>query len=790
MAENTLTATLKLDDQLTRQLTRVGSRVRRVAQRMATGFSRATRAVFNLRNALIATAIAATAKVAASFETSMSQIEGLVGIARSEVDKLQDSVLALGPAVGQGPRQLAEGLFFVTSAGFRGSEALELLEASAKGAAAGLGQTKSVAGALTTAITAFGKDTLSAARAADVLVATVRKGNVEAAQLAPQFGKLLTPAAELGISFDQLGGALAFFTLFSNDAALAGTQLSGILQRLLKPTEQGREALRKASTSAEALRLQIREKGLLATLVDLRKRLEESGQSLGKVFEDARGFVGVLALTGVQAGVAAKIMDDLANSTGTLDDAFRVASQTSGFQFKQLLSALEGLAIAAGSAINTILRAGVFQFLRISFEEATVAVNAYTKGLQASTDEAQSMAEFTIGALRAIAEGMAAVTDVWAGFRIVMKLLELGMRDIIGLVGVLLDNLSLKAQAVFQGFRSVALGAVEAVAAGFLKLFETILSAQAKLPVLPQRVVMAADLAAMALRAMADEAAGGAEEATVKMVELEKRILGLPGALFEVLTATERTRDELINLVTEPTARENVVALFDRTAERMKVLARKTQEARAAMDELGQASITAGKQTNEALQNTAEISELVAGLIQGFASSVADFVGSVLDEAFQGQIRTIQDVGRIAQDVLKSLISAVVRQLVQLAVQSAITRAVAGAAQGAIVIGGVSEMPAFQAGGIITGPGAFIAGEGGQNEAVVPLPDGRSIPVMEVGGRRGGGGGTVKINITAMDSQDVTRVLSSPDAIRTMEASMVRNFRENPDFITAAGGAV
>jgi len=51
----------------------------------------------------------------------------------------------------------------------------------------------------------------------------------------------------------------------------------------------------------------------------------------------------------------------------------------------------------------------------------------------------------------------------------------------------------------------------------------------------------------------------------------------------------------------------------------------------------------------------------------------------------------------------------------------------------------------FAKGGIVTGPTTALIGEGGMNEAVVPLPNGRSIPV-DMG--KGGGAGAVQTNIT------------------------------------------
>jgi hypothetical protein len=58
-----------------------------------------------------------------------------------------------------------------------------------------------------------------------------------------------------------------------------------------------------------------------------------------------------------------------------------------------------------------------------------------------------------------------------------------------------------------------------------------------------------------------------------------------------------------------------------------------------------------------------------------------------------------------------------------------------GAANGGIATGGWKPMPIrpFATGGMVTGPTLGLVGEGKYNEAIVPLPDGRSIPVKMQG---------------------------------------------------------
>jgi TP901 family phage tail tape measure protein len=118
-----------------------------------------------------------------------------------QVEEWNSQVLDMSRSVGRGPTELADALFFVTSAGIRGAEAMEVLEMAAKASAAGMGETKVVADLVTSAMNAFGKENLSAAEATDILTATVREGKAEADSLAQAMGFVLPVAAEMGVKF-------------------------------------------------------------------------------------------------------------------------------------------------------------------------------------------------------------------------------------------------------------------------------------------------------------------------------------------------------------------------------------------------------------------------------------------------------------------------------------------------------------------------------------------------------------------------------------------------------------
>jgi tape measure domain-containing protein len=207
--------------------------------------------------------------------------------------------------------------------------------------------------------------------------------------------------------------------------------------------------------------------------------------------------------------------------------------------------------------------------------------------------------------------------------------------------------------------------------------------------------------------------------------------------------------------------------LSDAQIENQAALEEQVAAATKARDQLRSIASSIGDAFGEAFKGiitgTATVREALAGLFQSIADSFADMVAQMIAEWLKAQlIKGFQ-----------ALLGMIIPGFGGIAA-GGIGGAFAGSAGGAAGFGGsfdagIAPLPnipdysgafktaangavwnggfqAFANGGIVTGPTLGLVGEGRYNEAVIPLPDGKSVPV-DLGGMAGGMGGEVTSNI-------------------------------------------
>lgn len=297
-------------------------------------------------------------KSAYDFESAMLKIHTLVGVAKSDVDAMRVSVMDLATSTNVSAKDAADGMYFIQSAGLRGAEAMETLEAASKASAIGLGEVATIADLATSALNAYSATGLTATEATDILIAAVREGKLAPEELAGSMGRVLPIASNLGVSFNEVGAAMAAMSRTGTNAAEGATQLRSILQAFVKPSSEAAEAMASVGTSAAEIRQKIKNDGLLSTLKDLNETFGDNDELQAVVFGRMRALTGVMDLLGQNTKDTEKIFASMEDTTGLLNNAFEEQQKSAGFKLEQAIGqsqrAMEDLGRAAMPVLTGI----------------------------------------------------------------------------------------------------------------------------------------------------------------------------------------------------------------------------------------------------------------------------------------------------------------------------------------------------------------------------------------------------------------------------------------------------
>ncbi len=285
---------------------------------------------------------------ATSFETVMSRIKGLTTTPTADIAKMSSAIITLSKTMNVSATELAEAEYFIASSGFAGKQATDILTASAKAASAGLGQTKTIADAVTSALNAYKLKAGDAARITDVLTRAVIEGKGEPAEFAGALGRVLPIASQAGVSFEQVAASMATMTRTGMSAEEAATALRGTLGALLAPGKQAQDALVAIGWSADGVREAIRDRGLNAALAEMMQRTGGNVEMLDAIIPNIRALTGVLSSAGSQGTAYAEVLDSMMKATGSVDTAFAASAGTWEFQFGRFKNVLLAMPIELG----------------------------------------------------------------------------------------------------------------------------------------------------------------------------------------------------------------------------------------------------------------------------------------------------------------------------------------------------------------------------------------------------------------------------------------------------------
>jgi len=152
-------------------------------------------------------------KMTGDFDQSMRAVNVMLGASEDEMKNYKKGVLDLSNATGKSSDDIAKSFYTIVSAGFRGTDALDILKVAVEGATGGMADASATTEALTKAMHIFGLEGVEgSSRAMDTFFGIVDTGLLTIEELAGCFPRAATSAAGLGVSIEETGAALGVLT--------------------------------------------------------------------------------------------------------------------------------------------------------------------------------------------------------------------------------------------------------------------------------------------------------------------------------------------------------------------------------------------------------------------------------------------------------------------------------------------------------------------------------------------------------------------------------------------------
>lgn len=288
---------------------------------------------------------AASVKVGAEFETAMAKTSTLFTGTDEQFDQLNDDILRISSSTGLAASGLAEAAYSAESAGVAQKDLATMLEQSAHLAAAGFTDVETALSATAKTMNAYGDQAGTIEEIQKILIQTQNLGITTVGELGQSLAQVTPTAAAFGVSFDQVGAALAGMTAQGTPTATATAQLNTLIAELGKEGTAASDKFR-----------------------ELTGHIKEGGLSFAEAMEDGWNFADVLSLFDEEAQATGISMVDMFSSI----EAGKAALSIFGSNFEENLTAM--------STETDVVTEG-FEKMMDTFDAKSNVFKETTKGL-------------------------------------------------------------------------------------------------------------------------------------------------------------------------------------------------------------------------------------------------------------------------------------------------------------------------------------------------------------------------------------------------------------------------
>lgn len=288
----------------------------------------------------VANKLRVTTKEVMAYQKQLGMVNTLLKVSRDELNKYGDEFERLSLKTGASKTEIANAAYQALSSGVGKGDLIGFLETASKTAIAGQATVEQSVGTITSIINAYKVEMSEAGKVADWLLTIQNEGITTVRELGDQLGDVTSISAALGVSLNDVGGAIAQMTVNGNNTAKTITMLKSMLSELSKEGQTAADNFKKLS--GQSFTEFIANGGTLQeAMIKMEEYAKKSNKSVVDLFSSVEAGSAALNLTGINAENFANKLEKVASSSGELETAYKTATTNIYYEWQKLTLAID-----------------------------------------------------------------------------------------------------------------------------------------------------------------------------------------------------------------------------------------------------------------------------------------------------------------------------------------------------------------------------------------------------------------------------------------------------------------
>lgn len=288
----------------------------------------------------VANKLKVTTKEVMAYQKQLGMVNTLLKVSRDELNKYGDEFERLSLRTGASKTEIANAAYQALSSGVGKGDLIGFLETASKTAIAGQATVEQSVGTITSIINAYKMEMSEAGKVADWLLTIQNEGVTTVRELGDQLGDVTSISAALGVSLNDVGGAIAQMTVNGNNTAKTITMLKSMLSELSKEGQTAADNFKKLS--GQSFTEFIANGGTLQeAMIKMEEYAKKSNKSVVDLFSSVEAGSAALNLTGINAENFANKLEKVASSSGELETAYKTATTNIYYEWQKLTLAID-----------------------------------------------------------------------------------------------------------------------------------------------------------------------------------------------------------------------------------------------------------------------------------------------------------------------------------------------------------------------------------------------------------------------------------------------------------------